>query len=297
MLRLLNPNRRRLRWPLKLAFLAAVIVFTLYPDPRLLVRHVRHWSDVNSMIEPEEPAILPLVAEVNRRLAGEPEAWNNPPRVLKMVQDVVCTAIPYAWDWENWGCMDYLPTAAEVIRRGEEDCDGRAVVAASVLRKLGYESSLITDGSHVWVRTSVGETMSPVITSSGRTLVTTSSSGKASFDPLALVGVKALLVDWPKNFAYGAAVFPLARMAIIAAAVLFCLFPPKPAVWKASAALLAAACALFTWRTLCSDPWNNSLGGAWAGLAFSMSAAVLAWGRRYAPSSFTEPSGELPEPA
>ncbi len=283
LIRTLNPPRRRFRWPLKVTFLGLAILFTLYPNPLLLIRHVRHWSDIAAMIEPDAPAILPLVAEVNRRLAGEPEAWNDAPRVLKLVQDVVCARITYAWDWDNWGCVDYLPTVAETIRRGREDCDGRAVVAASILRRLGFESSLVTDGSHVWVRTSVGETMSPVLTSSGRTLITTNKDGKATFDPFALLGGKALLIDWPKNVAYGAAVFPLARMAIIAAAGLLCLFPIRPSTIKAAAALLAAAGALFIWRMFCSDPWNNSLAGAWAGLAMSLCSAVLAWGRHHSP--------------
>jgi hypothetical protein len=278
LIRSLNPAQRRFRWPLKVTFLGLVVLFTLYPNPVLLTRHVRHWSDIAAMIEPDEPALLPMLAEVNRRLACEPEAWNDPPRVLEVVQDVVCSQIDYAWDWENWGCVDYLPTVAETIRRGREDCDGRAVVAASILQRLGFESSLITDGSHVWVRTSAGETMSPVPTMSGRTLVTTNSAGESAFDPFALLGGHALLVDWPKNFAYGAAVFPVARLAIIVAAMLLCLFPPRPSVVRAAASLVAAAGALLTWRTLCSDPWNNSLAGAWAGMALSASSAALAWG-------------------
>lgn len=291
LIRTLNPPRRRFRWPLKATFLGLVVLFTLYPNPLLLARHVRHWSDIAAMIEPDEPALLPMLAEVNRRLAGEPEAWNDPPRVLEVVQHVVCSQIDYAWDWENWGCVDYLPTVAETIHRGREDCDGRAVVAASILQRLGFESSLITDGSHVWVRTSAGETMSPVPTSSGRTLVTTNAAGKSAFDPFALLGGHALLIDWPKNLAYGAAVFPATRLAIIVAAVLLCLLPPRPSVFKVVAAIFAAAGALIAWRMLCSDPWNNSLGGAWAGLAMSLLSVVLAWGRRGAPPEHSRPPG------
>jgi hypothetical protein len=193
----------------------------------------------------------------------------------------VCERIPYSWDWDNWGCVDYLPTAAEVVERGREDCDGRAVIAASILRNLGYDAQLVTDGSHMWVSTSEGATMSPVATASGRTLVTTNQAG-SRFDPLAIIGVRSLLIDWPKNLAFGVAVFPIGRVSVIAAAAMVCLFPVRPSTMRAAAALLAVAVAVAVWRWMCVDPWNNSLLGAWAGIGIASCGILLAWDRRAA---------------
>jgi hypothetical protein len=279
LLRLLNPARRRCRWPIKAAFLGAVFLLVLYPDPRLLLRHARHWSNLSAMIEPDEPALQPIVAHVESVLVGEPGLRDDPREVLRAVERVVYNRIGYEWDWVTWGCADYLPTVAETIAKGREDCDGRAVVAASALRKLGYEAHLVTDGSHLWVRTTEGEAMAPMATASGRTLVSTTSRG-TSLDPFAVLGASALLIDWPKNIAYGVAVFPVGRTAICAAAVWLVLLPrrPRPGAAVLGAALFAAA--LWTWRAACWDPWDNSLAGAWAGLGLAAAGAFAAGRRR-----------------
>lgn len=266
LLRLLNPSRRRYRWPIKLVFLAAILVFVHYPDPRLMVRHARHWSDLGALIDPDEPALGPMVAGVERELEERPGILDRPQDVQRVVQRVVYMRIPYEWDWVTWGCVDYIPTVRETVEQGREDCDGRAVVAASVLRKLGYEAHLVTDGSHMWVRTKSGDSMAPMKTASGRTLVTTAEAG-IRIDPRAVLGARALLIDWPKNLAYGAAVFPVLRVAIIAAAVLLVLLPRRPRwAWALIGAALVIG-GLFAWRQMCADPWNNSLSGAWLGLS------------------------------
>ena len=289
---LLNPKRRLLRWPLKAAFLGVVVLFTLFPNPFLLFRHVQHWSDLASLIDPEEPAIAPLVVEVQARLAAIPEAVTNAQQTLKLVETVVYEHIPYAWDWDVWGCADYLPTAAETMQLGCEDCDGRAVVAASVLRKLGHEAELVTDGSHMWVRTESGDTMSPMPTASGRTLIRT-TDGRARFDPLAVVGMQSLLIDWPKSVGFGVAVFPLGRVLIIAAATLLCLFPRSTTVTRVIACAVCVICGLMVLRWQCHDPWNNSLAGAWMGLGLllvgGLAAAIGAFPR-------TRESSEKPVP-
>ncbi|MBX3406733.1 MAG: hypothetical protein KF869_08210 [Phycisphaeraceae bacterium] len=275
LLRLLNPARRRYRWPIKIAFLAAVLLLTCYPDPRLLVRHIRHWSDLSAMIEPDEPALGPIVGHVEFALACVPGSRDDPREALRIVEQVVYQHILYEWDWVTWGCADYLPTVAETIDKGREDCDGRAVVAASVLRRLGYEAHLVTDGSHLWVRTREGEAMAPMTTASGRTLISTSGEG-TRVDPLAIFGAGGLLVDWPKNIAYGVAVFPIGRTAICAAAVLLVLLPRRPRVRWALVAASMFAGALWMWRAACWDPWDNSLWGAWAGLGLAASGVWVA---------------------
>jgi hypothetical protein len=84
------------------------------------------------------------------------------------------------------------------------------------------------------------------------------------------------MIDWPKNIAYGVAVFPIGRTAICAAAVLLVSLPPRPRVGWALAAASILAAALWVWRSACWDPWNNSLGGAWAGLGLSATGLIMA---------------------
>ncbi len=294
LLRLLNPPRRRARWPLKSCFLAAVVLFTLYPNPLLLGRHLRHWSNLEAMIQPEEPALAPLVQEAESRLSANPDKQSDPEFMLRTVERVVYERIPYAWDWDVWGCADYLPTVAETLRQGREDCDGRAVVAASILRRLGIQASLVTDGSHMWIQTGQGDAMSPMPTASGRTLIS-SVDGGARVDPFAIVGVRAILIDWPKNLGFGAAVFPIGRVACIALAVLVCLLPTGARTARCTFASICVAGALLSWRLGCSDPWDNSLGAAWLGIGGCVLGCVIA-GRGGTVRGITDSAHPPPNP-
>ena len=189
----------RVSWPARLAvkwsvFLLAVIA-VCFPYPSRLVRHVQHWRDPGALIEPDAAALAPFVEELAPRI--DPE--QPPKKTLKTIEQFVYQKIPYAWDWDTWGVADYLPTVTETIAAGREDCDGRAVVAASLMRRFGFNARLVTDFGHLWVKTDQGEAMSP---------------GKK---PWIVADEQGIQYRWgalrqvPGTLAYGIAVFPLAR--------------------------------------------------------------------------------------
>ena len=71
---------------------------------------------------------------------------------FKAVERYVYDHIRYEYDWFNWGNLDYWPTTQEVLARKREDCDGRAVLAASILRARGFKTaSVVANLQHVWV--------------------------------------------------------------------------------------------------------------------------------------------------
>ena len=201
--RLLILNKLRWYWrlPMKWTVLALTVLVVCFPYPSVLVRHVKHWSNPNALIEPDAASLQPLVEEFRLRLADDP----LPGVALKRVERFVHEKIPYAWDWDTWGTADYLPTVEEAIEMGREDCDGRAVVAASLLANFGFKVQIVTDFSHVWVKTDKGETMGP---RKNKTVVATKKGLK--IQPSALREV-------PKALAYGIAVFPLTRELIVVA--------------------------------------------------------------------------------
>lgn len=188
------------RLPAKVLLAAVAVTLVTFPYPQLLLRHIEHWRNPNALIDAESPALEPLLASL------EPEVTalgDDHEQILKTVESRVYKAVPYAWDWDTWGTADYMPTVEETLRLGKEDCDGRAVVAASVLRHFGYETELVTDFAHVWVKTDKGETMGP----GGRKVVEGGKKGVA----FNLAG----LVELPNALAFGVAVFPLERELIL----------------------------------------------------------------------------------
>lgn len=199
--RLLFLNALSARWriPTKILFFLIALFVVCFPRPLLFVEHVRRWKNPNVLVNPQSPALDPLAAEVQNLIP--PDA--TPAEVLKIVEKYVLKRITYEWDWNNWGNADYIPTVEEALEKGSEDCDGRAVVAASLLGRLGVPAQIATDFSHVWVTTEQGDLMGP---GQSTAIVATKQGLKVSpsaWKPLA------------KALAYCVAPFPLARELIL----------------------------------------------------------------------------------
>lgn len=194
------------RCPLKLGAFVLVVALVLFPKVWLLPAYVHRLRDMNSVLQPNLPALAEYEQTVRARARDKLAA----PDMLRVVEQVVYERIPYAWDWDVWGVVDYLPTTTEVLEKGREDCDGRAVLAASILRRMGYEACLVSDLKHTWVATPAGETMSP---GQGEKTIQAGPRGtqvRPTFAALENLG---------RGMSYGITVFPLTRELIIWAAL------------------------------------------------------------------------------
>lgn len=195
----LNNRSKRVRWPIKCATFAVISLGVFFPRVDRLPTTIKRHLNPNALINGDSPALQSWLEEFEA--ARQPE-WDDK-KLLGELQRYVYRKIPYAWDWDLWGNVDYFPTVEETLALGKEDCDGRAVVAASVLQSYGYNARLATDFGHVWVVTDRGETMSP---------------GKSTGIEFTDQGMKfnwAIVRDLPKTLAMGTAVFPLYREAIL----------------------------------------------------------------------------------
>jgi hypothetical protein len=221
------------RVPLKLAIFGAVTLFVLFPYPRQFRRHLQHVMNMQAMVQPDAPELAAWDEDLRklreRALAESPDpmlsaAVKKIPsydvlRVQKAVERFVWDRVKYEWDWNVWGSADYMPTVGEMFAQAREnggqmleDCDGRAVMAASILRRMGYDAQLVTDLSHVWVKTPEQELMGP----GGKKAVVTTTKGTK-------VDVASMIADVPIALSYGVSVFPLWREMIIAAAAVLLL--------------------------------------------------------------------------
>ncbi|MBI4581778.1 MAG: hypothetical protein HY718_18930, partial [Planctomycetes bacterium] len=149
--RRLQSTRRIVRWPIKWGIFAVVFLLTLYPHPNFLRRHIQHLRGLDRLPDSAEPALAPLAARFRSYLEDQGVSPSDGPALLAAVNRFVHREVPYAWDWEVWGVADYLPTVAEVVARGREDCDGRAVVAAALLRGENIPAELVKRGARIRV--------------------------------------------------------------------------------------------------------------------------------------------------
>lgn len=278
--RLLQLNKRPwyIRLPAKWTIFLLTVLVVCFPWPAAFVRHVQRWRDPNALVQPEAPEIKALADELRPRLTDE----LPPAEVLWIVEQFVYKKLPYAWDWDTWGMADYIPTVEEALRSGREDCDGRAVVAASLLRNLGFKADLVSDFAHVWVKTDRGDTMSPRPTTA---IVATPEGPKVQW---------AALGALPRAAAYGVAVFPLARELMIVVVAWLLLVrggPGRPVRVLGFALMVAGLLCLRKGGVIDVNPqrWMQFSGvGLWA-----VGALVSAWPRKSAlnPGTNSSPTG------
>lgn len=137
---------------------AVIMVIVLFPRVPLLLKHVQHLRNVESLIQPELPEIAAMNREIDALLSTNASRRDE----FKIVERYVHQRVPYKYDWLNWGNLDYWPTTAEVLERQREDCDGRAVLAASILRARGFQTAqIVANLNHVWVAVDKAELMGP----------------------------------------------------------------------------------------------------------------------------------------
>ncbi|NLX12824.1 MAG: transglutaminase domain-containing protein [Phycisphaerales bacterium] len=243
--------RRRYRWPIKWGILILVVLFVLYPRPTLLIRHIGHLRNLHALPDPQEPSLQPIKEQFDAYAVERGAEDGTAP--LDAVEQFVYELIPYAWDWEVWGVADYIPTVREVIETGREDCDGRAVLAAALLRSRGIEAYLVGGNGHIWVATEFGETMGPL----GEASLTADDDGLC-VDILGFFNIRAV--------AFGIAVFPWTRELIILFAIWGLLLPHHFRWSQALLALYLLCSGLMTIRLAGADIYAQHMNGIfWAG--------------------------------
>lgn len=236
------------RWPVKWAFVGAVVFLTLYPRPRLFSANVRHLMTLDKLADPDDRALAPWAAEFAALLPPKV----TPRQRLDIVDRFVRHKIPYQFDWVTWKVADYLPTIAEIIAAGREDCDGRALIAASLLRRYDPSARVVTDFKHMWVKSDYGECLRP----SGRPVLEARREG---------MRMRWRSLPSIRGPAYGMAVFPIGRELIIAASVGLALADPRLRMRTVLAAAAVLANGLLIVRLAARDPWAPEMWGVWLG--------------------------------
>jgi hypothetical protein len=105
----------------------------------------------------EDSFILSQTGESYERIMKITVRMNDTPGTLpdallvEMVHTYAGTLAEYRRVADNYHSSDHLATTSEVIERGTDNCDGHAVLTASLLRRRGYDAYVVMGYSHVWV--------------------------------------------------------------------------------------------------------------------------------------------------
>lgn len=141
------------RWACKALLFFAITLVVLNPNLPIALQQVQHTLRPESLIQPDFAGI----SDINRELDALLNASTEPDEP-KAVAKYVLKKIRYVSDYENWSNIEYWPTAAQVWSKRQEDCDGRAILAASILRSRGYSSARLVVGlKHMWIQVDQNE--------------------------------------------------------------------------------------------------------------------------------------------
>ncbi|GAK61382.1 hypothetical protein U27_01282 [Candidatus Vecturithrix granuli] len=144
---------------LKIGLFGGVLFLVLYPRPGLFVKQLENYFQMDALIQADFPGLEAINREIDLLLE---QKEHTPRQEFLTVQSYVYRHIKYAYDWETWGNIDFWPTAQQVWELQQEDCDGRAILAASILRARGFESARLAGNvRHIWVEVEDYELMGP----------------------------------------------------------------------------------------------------------------------------------------
>jgi len=142
----------------KSGMFSLVVLFVHFPDPSLLAKQIGHLLHPERLIQTDFAGIAEINREIDASLPPNPTRADE----LRATERFVDLNVTYDFDWNVWGNADYWPTAAEVWAKRKEDCDGQAVLAASILRSRGFGTATLAGNiTHVWVVVDKDELMSP----------------------------------------------------------------------------------------------------------------------------------------
>jgi hypothetical protein len=251
---------------IKFGLFALLFLVITMPNPWLTVKQVVAYMDIEALLDPNFPEMKEINSAINVRLPQHSTFNEEYQTIVKFVYD----SIRYEFDWDNWRNSEYWPSAKQVWQRKREDCDGQAILAASIFRSRGYsDATVVASLRHLWIRVGNHELMGP-----DKEKLMIVEKGKKHF---LLPSFNYMLESFAGQLYY----YPLSRMVLILCGSLLLLFHPHKSIILFLALLVAANFGLI----LIVD-WSRSVSfyddmrltiGFLVGCFIILTSIVMAW--------------------
>ena len=118
----------------KKAIAAVWILLILFPNPLVLLIDVYRFFEM-----PTTPT-----ADVQQVAASLPDNGSA-------IEQYVDAHVHYAYDFQAYGVVWYLPTPSDVLKSQQGDCKSRAILTASLLQAKGIPYTMEVSPVHFWV--------------------------------------------------------------------------------------------------------------------------------------------------
>ncbi|MDQ8203848.1 hypothetical protein [Pelagicoccus sp. SDUM812003] len=201
--------RKAVSLTVRLAASLALLVVSLFPNLPRLVEQFPRILHPERLVDPHFPGSDRALEQLQAELAGLPQDATLKSRV-KAVEAFVKKHVSYETDWNLfYGNLHDWPTPAEVWQRKSDDCDGIAILSASLLQRLGVDATLEYNAFHCWTKIRQSQ-----LSVGGAVKGPTSSREDGSVDWLSLAQDLFKARTWTEGLS-----FPIWRLVLSALAV------------------------------------------------------------------------------
>jgi len=134
-------------------------------NPIITANQVRRRVDPPSLLDPDSLVIYELNLEFetffrkHQQLIGSSKSWALlDPQIaeIESIELFIEFHIEYRSDFDQYLTFDHLATDVEIARAGSDDCDGRAILATSLLLHRGYDVWVLVGPRHYSVGVILG---------------------------------------------------------------------------------------------------------------------------------------------
>ncbi|MFX0200201.1 MAG: hypothetical protein ACFFCW_29125 [Candidatus Hodarchaeota archaeon] len=115
-------------------------------------------TQLTSLLDTKNPDIRALNADFEQFLQDSEQIVKTRDQFsslevfeVNMVEIFTYLRVKHKSDTMQYLTIDHLPTISEVMQTGVDDCDGRAILAATLLISRGYDAWVLANPWHYWV--------------------------------------------------------------------------------------------------------------------------------------------------
>jgi len=133
------------------------IIFGAPCNPLTIYNQVERHLDPTSLLNPNSLSISQFNNEFESFLTSyqtnSKSSQQYNPQIIEIssLETFVRSRIKYRSDFFQYLVFDHLATDSEIIQVKIDDCDGRAILASSLLIYRGYDAWVIAAPGHYWV--------------------------------------------------------------------------------------------------------------------------------------------------
>ncbi|MFX0197859.1 MAG: hypothetical protein ACFFCW_17190 [Candidatus Hodarchaeota archaeon] len=127
-------------------------------NPLTAGEQFRRRTQLTSLLDPRNPDVRVLNDDFEQFLQKSEQVVKMRDKFnsleeyeVNMVEIFTYLRVKHKPDTMQYLTIDHLPTVSEVIRTGVDDCDGRAILAATLLLSRGYDAWVLANPWHYWV--------------------------------------------------------------------------------------------------------------------------------------------------